>query len=157
MPGADCVVSVLAGRAVFEHSADQSCDRFYGWIHRAVRVRSLRGALAHAAAGVCARRVYLRIAGSDDRKESGTRAARYVRRTAGLEAGVPERDDCDQPDADAAAAEREAEPHAALGRASRIWRRAAGGDYGRGVYGALDDAVFLRSGHSGGEWLRPYR
>src|ERR1700729_4116441 len=84
MRRADCVVSVLAGRALLEHFAYESCDRFYGGIHRAVCLRSLRGASANAAAGVCAGCVcalsdHLCKSGADGAEEPGTRAAREVR------------------------------------------------------------------------------
>ena len=35
-----------------------------------------------------------------------------------------------------------------------VWRRVAGADHRRSIYGALDHAVFLRSGNSGGERIR---
>ncbi len=47
----------------------------------------------------------------------------------------------------------ETEPNVAAAGASGVWRRVAGADHGRSVHGALDDAVFLRSRNSGGEWL----
>ncbi len=54
---------------------------------------------------------------------------------------------------DARQTAREVEPRAAAAGASGIWRRVAGADHWRRVYGAFDHAVFLRSGNSGGEWL----
>ncbi len=59
LPGAvqiaDRLVSVLAGRALSEHSAHESRHRFHGRFHRPFCVRRLRGASAHTAAGVRAR------------------------------------------------------------------------------------------------------
>ena len=74
---------VLAGCAVPEHSADESCDRFHGGIHWAVRVRSVRGAFADAASGICAGRFcalpdHLCRTGPDDPEKSGARAAGEV-------------------------------------------------------------------------------
>ena len=42
-----------------------------------------------------------------------------------------------------------AEPAFAASSSQGIWRRTAGIDCGRSIYGSLDDAVFLRSGNSG--------
>src|ERR1700733_2275844 len=87
MRRADRVVSILAGRTLLEHSAYESCDRFYGRLHRAVCLRSLRCASTDAAARVCAGCVcalsdHLCEPGADGVEESGTRAAREVRRIA---------------------------------------------------------------------------
>ena len=49
------LLSLLAGRALPEYSAHQSRHRFHGRIYRAVCLRSVRSAFAHAAAGVRAR------------------------------------------------------------------------------------------------------
>src|SRR5208283_3266531 len=80
------VVSILAGRALFEHSAHQSCDRFHGGIYRAVYLRRLRRAFANAASRVCARCIralshHLCEPGADGVEKPGTRSAREVRRT----------------------------------------------------------------------------
>ena len=42
---ADGAVSVLAGRALPQHSADESRDRFHGRIHRAVHLRRARSCI----------------------------------------------------------------------------------------------------------------
>ena len=81
--GADGLVSVLAGRALSEHSAYESCHRFYGGIHWALRLRSVRRASADAAPGVCARRVcalsnHLRQPGTDGVEEPGAGISRQV-------------------------------------------------------------------------------
>ena len=73
------LVSVLAGRALPEYSADQSRHRFHGRIHRAVCLRRVRRAFAHAAAGIRARRLrplqdHVREPGSHGAQESGERA-----------------------------------------------------------------------------------
>jgi long-chain acyl-CoA synthetase len=65
--------------------------RYLSGIHRSVCVRSVRGAFADSASGICARRFcalsdHVCIARADDRKESRTRLAREVRRTARVEA-----------------------------------------------------------------------
>ena len=70
----------LAGRAVPEHSADESCDRFHGWIHRAVCLRRDGGAFADAAAGVHSRCVHalphhLHDAGADGAEKPRARHA----------------------------------------------------------------------------------
>src|SRR6266478_4673481 len=81
---ADSVVPILARRALFEYSADESRDRFHGGIYRTLHLWSLRGPFADAASGICARCVcalshHLCEPGSHGSEESGTRAAGEVR------------------------------------------------------------------------------
>ena len=78
-----CAVSLLAGRALSQHSAHQSRHRFHGRLYRAICLRRVRGAFAHAAAGVRARRLrplqdHLREPGSHGAQESGARAQSQV-------------------------------------------------------------------------------
>src|SRR5882757_8696869 len=106
MPGVDGMVSILAGGAVPEHPADESCDRFHGGLHWAVCVRSVRRAFADAASRICAGCVYavpdyLCSTGPDDPEKSGAWAAGEIRRTAGVEARDSESNDRAEQDADA--------------------------------------------------------
>src|SRR6202035_2023221 len=66
----------------------------------------------------------------------------------------PESNDRAEQKSDTKQAATEAEPGAVAGSASGFWRRVAGADYRRRIHGACGDAVLLRFGDSGGEWLR---
>ena len=55
---AHCALSILAGRALPEHSADEPRDRFHGRIYRPVHVRRDRSASAHAASGIHSRSIH---------------------------------------------------------------------------------------------------
>src|SRR5579863_5847273 len=106
MPGADGLVSILAGSAISEYSAHQSRYRFHGRIYWSVCVRRVRGASADIAPGICAGCFcalprHLRGAGSNDREKPGARSAGKVRRIAVVEARAAKSNDRDQQVADA--------------------------------------------------------
>src|SRR5262249_50283366 len=78
-------LSILAGRALSQYSADKSRHRFHGRLHRTVRLRRHSSAPADTTARIYPRGIheisdYLHESGAGSSEEPGTRVATALRR-----------------------------------------------------------------------------
>ena len=162
MRRANLALSFLARRALPQHPSHESRDRFHGWLHRAVHLRRHSRASAHPAPRIHPRSLHqiqnhLHGASAHDPEKSGTRPAPKIRGSAADQTQNPERSDCHKSRPHAPPPPPENQPRAATASSPSVRRRTARPLRRRRLHRTRNAAVFLRSGNSGGQWLRLHR